>query len=134
MLKPRHLPTLLATAAALLSAVPGLHALPNVAIRLPERFRLLTGQLYDLRVEATGLTDTNATIKIFVNGNDVTASLPAPEVSTNNDTNAADLDKAWTFRATSFDVNGVQTVVAQVTDGSGSGTRTTAHRRAALRL
>lgn len=97
-------------------------AAPTVAVRLPERFRLLTNQLYDLRVEATGLTDTaSANVRILVNGNDVTASLPAPEVTTNNDANTADLDKAWTFRSTSFPTAGVQTIVAQVTDNSGTG-------------
>ena len=29
---------------------------PSVRVRLPERFRLLTKQLYDFRVEATNLT------------------------------------------------------------------------------
>ena len=112
-------------AAVTLGPTAAVQAAPTVAIRLPERFRLLTGQLYDLRVEATGLTNANAaTIRVLVDGADVTASLPTPEVTTDNDANPADNDKAWTFRATSFNAAGVHTVVAQVTDASGSGSRT----------
>jgi alkaline phosphatase len=102
-------------------------AAPTVHVRVPERFRLLTGQLYDLRVEATGLTAAdlnNTSLVIRVNGLDVTASLPAPQVTTNNDTNAADLDKAWTFRAINFPTAGIKTVVAEVTDDSGPGSQT----------
>ncbi len=125
MLKlPATISASLAAAAALLLPAASLHAAPTVAIRLPERFRLLTDQLYDLRVEATGLTDTNATLQVFVNGADVTASLPAPEVTTNNDANTSDNDKAWTYRALSFSAAGVQTVVARVTDTSGSTDKT----------
>lgn len=115
-------------AAVLVGSPSSAQAAPTVAIRLPERFRLLTGQLYDLRVEATGLADANAaTVRVLVDGADVTASLPAPEVTTNNDANSADPDKAWTFRATSFNAAGVHSVVAQVTDtanGSSGSSRT----------
>lgn len=98
-------------------------AAPAVAIRLPERFRLLTNQYFDLRVEATGLSAVNAAdIQVSVNGQPFT--LPAPEVTSNNDVNTADNDKAWIFRNVSFPVNGVQTLVATVTDASGSGART----------
>ncbi|MGI9087062.1 MAG: alkaline phosphatase [Chthoniobacterales bacterium] len=97
---------------------------PSVQIRLPERFRLLTDQLFDLRVEATGLTNpATASIQVTINGSDVTASLPAPEVTTDNDANSADGDKAWTYRAYSFPAEGVKTVVATVTDGASNGSR-----------
>ncbi len=98
---------------------------PAVQIRLPERFRVLTGQLFDLRVEATGLTNpAGASIQVSVNGTDVTASLPVPEVTTGNDANAADGDKAWTYRAYNFPAEGVQTVIATVTDGKANSSAT----------
>ena len=100
------------------------HATPTVQIRLPERFRLLEEQLFDFRVEATGLSNTNATVRVFVNGANVTSSLPNPEVTTNNDANMADNDKAWTFRAVHFDHDGIYTVVAEVRDTTGPGTNT----------
>ncbi len=98
-------------------------AAPTVAIRLPERFRLLTNQYFDLRVEATGLSSVDAAnIQVSVNGQPFT--LPAPEITSNNDVDTVDNDKAWTFRNVSFPVNGVQTLVATVTDAAGSGART----------
>ncbi len=112
----------------LASAIAQVQALPTVSIRLPERFRLLTSQLFDLRIEATGLTAANlanTTVIVKVNGVDVTAALSAPEVTTNNDTNASDLDKAWTFRSTSFPTDGIKTVEATVTDDSGAAIKTT---------
>lgn len=118
---------LFATTLAIAATVAQSHALPNVRVRLPERFRLLTGQLYDLRIEATGLTAAdinNTSIIIRVDGVDITASLPAPQVTTNNDTNAGDLDKAWTFRSTNFPIAGVKSLVAEVTDDSGIGSHT----------
>ena len=59
-------------------------ATPVVKIRLPERFRLLTDQRFDLRVEGTALTDTNAAVQIVINGVDVTGSLPVAEFTANN--------------------------------------------------
>lgn len=98
-------------------------ATPVVKIRLPERFRLLTDQRFDLRVEGTALTDTNAAVQIVINGVDVTGSLPAAEFTANNvGTNGTDV--AWTFRSYSFASNGVYSVVANVTDGSGTGSFT----------
>ncbi len=99
-------------------------AAPTVKIRLPERFRLLSDQRFDLRVEATTLADTNATVQIVINGVDVTASLPAPEITFNNDANAADPDVAWTYRSYSFPNGGVYSAVANVTDASGTGSTT----------
>ncbi|HXG94163.1 MAG TPA: hypothetical protein VNN73_17600 [Blastocatellia bacterium] len=45
---------------------------PLVMIRLPERFRVLTDQQFDLRIEASHLTSLNATIKVFLDGSDIT--------------------------------------------------------------
>jgi alkaline phosphatase len=78
------------------------HAAPAVSIRLPERFRVLTDQQFDARIEATGLADLDATIQVLLDGVDITAELPAPEVTTDNDAAPADLDKAWTFRKLSI--------------------------------
>ena len=88
----------------------------TVQIRLPERFRVLTDQQFDLRVEAGSLSNTNATLVVKLNGRVV--SLPAPEVTTNNDDAPADADKAWTFRKLSFPSEGVHTIEAVVTDAN----------------
>lgn len=93
-------------------------AAPSVSIRLPERFRLLTQQQFDFRVEATGLSDTNATVTVTVNGKRLNAL--DPEITTDNDSDPADTDKAWTYRKISFPSRGVKTIVATVTDASGS--------------
>ncbi len=94
-------------------------AAPQVAIRLPERFRLLTQQQFDLRVEATGLAATDATISISMDGKTVT--LPTPEITTDNDSDPGDSDKAWTYRKISFPHSGVKTVVVTVSDAGGQG-------------
>lgn len=95
------------------------YAVPTVQLRVPERFRLLTGQLCDLRVEGTNLTgDPNAaTVQIVVSdGTDVTAGTP-PETAINN--TLAGQDKSWTYRSRSFATAGVKTVTITVTDKSG---------------
>ena len=51
---------------------------PTVKIRLPERFRLLTDQLFDLRIEVTNLTNLEASVKVLLDGIDLTPSLGAP--------------------------------------------------------
>jgi alkaline phosphatase len=92
----------------------------SVKIVLPERFRVLSQQQFDLRIEAVGLTNLNAQLQIIVNnGNrqDALQNLGGAEVATNNDNNLATLDKAWTFRRVSFGRDGVRTLKAIVTDG-----------------
>ncbi|MGB8510639.1 MAG: alkaline phosphatase [Pyrinomonadaceae bacterium] len=98
---------------------------PVVKIVLPERFRLLTKQKFDFRIEATNLTSTNAIVKIVFRGQDVTNAIGTPEVSTNNDGNPADIDKAWTFRGVFIEQVGLPTVEVTVTDGARVGTATT---------
>ncbi len=98
------------------------YATPTVQVRLPERFRLLNDQLFDLRVEATNLTGDPNTATVTVtssDGTDLTAG-SAPEVTINNTT--AGQDKAYTYRARSFAAAGVKTDT--VTDDSGPGTAT----------
>ena len=68
-------------------------AAPTVQIRLPERFRLLTDQRFDLRVEATTLADTNATLQVLINGVDVT------EESLEKKREEDPLFPAWTERS-----------------------------------
>ena len=83
----------------------------------------MTNQYFDLRVEATGLSSVDAAnIQVTVNGQPFT--LPTPEITSDNDANTADLDKAWTYRNVSFPVAGVQTLVATVTDAAGNGAYT----------
>lgn len=89
----------------------------TVAIRLPERFRVLTDQQFDLRVEAVGVTDTNASLRVLLDGVEVTTGLPPPEVTTDNDADKATLDKAWTFRKVALSSAGVKTLQAVVSDG-----------------
>lgn len=92
----------------------------DVKIVLPERFRVLTDQLFDLRVEVAGLSSLDAQIQLAVSGNkhDGLQGLGAPEVTTNNDNNPANLDKAWTWRRVSFGREGLRTLRAIITDGA----------------
>ena len=98
---PRRLPsraTILATGALLMLVCPMMVQAQGVNIVLPERFRVLSDQLFDLRVEVTDLSSLDAQVQIVVSGNkhDGLQGIGAPEVTTNNDNNSASLDKAWT--------------------------------------
>jgi hypothetical protein len=107
---------LMLLAPAMASAQSG----PAVKIVLPERFRVLSQQQFDLRVEAVGLTNSTAQLQIIVNnGNrhDALQGVGAPEVTTNNDNDPSRMDKAWTFRRVSFGREGVRTLKAIITDG-----------------
>ena len=93
---------------------------PAIKIVLPERFRVLSQQLFDLRIEVVGLTSPSAQLQIVVNDGNKHEALQAPaapEVTTNNDNDPSTLDKAWTFRAVSFGRGGVRTLRAVITDG-----------------
>jgi alkaline phosphatase len=107
----------------LISLVPIIANAQSVKIVLPERFRVLSGQLFDLRVEVAGITSLDADIQVVVNdGNkhDALQGASGPEVTTNNDNNAAALDKAWTWRSLSFGRPGVRTLKVVITDGDNS--------------
>lgn len=95
-------------------------ATPSVRIVLPERFRVLSHQLFDLRVEFVGLTNPSARLQIIVDGNRHNAlqGMGAPEVTTDNDNDPTTMDKAWTFRRVSFGREGIRTLRAIVTDGT----------------
>ncbi|HEY1122102.1 MAG TPA: alkaline phosphatase, partial [Haloferula sp.] len=120
--KPTHAMPKLLSLACLLVASPAVLAAPSVRIALPERCRLLTRQYFDLRVEAHGLTDTNATLVLRDElGNDLISRFgPADEVTTDNDATPADFDKAWVFRAESIPTEGVKTIIAEVRDTNGT--------------
>jgi alkaline phosphatase len=104
-------------AAAQLSAVCFAQTGPAAKIRLPEKFRVLTGQLFDLRVEVTGLTNTGASLRVRLDGEDITRQLPPPEITVDNDANPADIDKAWTFRKISIQGAGDRTIQAVISTG-----------------
>ena len=106
----------------LLAAWAGpLRAEPNVAIRLPERFRILAQQRFDLRVEATRLSGPDAILTLRLARGDSTAPVPLPEVATDNDADSQDIDKSWTFRGLSLPAAGVWELEATVSDGGSMG-------------
>ena len=104
-----------AFAAMVTLLLPAVIQAQSVKIVLPERFRVLSDQLFDLRVEATGLSSLNAQIQLVVSGNAL-QNLGTPEVTNNNDNNPASLDKAWTWRSLSFGRGGLRTLKAIITD------------------
>ncbi len=90
---------------------------PVVRIRLPERFRVLTDQIFDVRVEATNVSPT-ARIKITLDGRDITTQLGVPEITDDNDADASVSDRAWTFRGYSLNRAGVRILEATIVDGT----------------
>lgn len=102
------------------SDVSPVHAAPAVRIVLPERFRVLSNQLFDLRVEFVGLTNPSAGLQIVVDSHrhDGLRGMGASEVTTDNDNDSTTMDKAWTFRRVSFGREGIRTLRAIVTDGA----------------
>jgi alkaline phosphatase len=96
-----------------------------VSIRLPERFRLLTGQQFDLRIEAIGLTHAEAGLRVVLDGTEISSTLPSPEVTNDNDADNATVDKAWTFRKVALSSAGVKTLQVIVSDGTQSATART---------
>jgi alkaline phosphatase len=110
------------TAALAVFFASPLVAAPKVDIRLPERFRVITGQKFDVRVEAADLSSLGATLALTINGFPVPGT---PEISTDNDNNAPSLDKAWTFRNVSLNSAGVWVVKATLVDGLNNGEDTT---------
>jgi alkaline phosphatase len=113
-MRPFYVMPMLALAAGTASATP------EVTIRLPERCRLLTEQRFDLRVEATGLTNGDASLTLQIPGTDLGRRLPQPEIALDQDANAADRDKSWTFRSLSFPRGGVFTLEATLKDPAGT--------------
>lgn len=111
--------TLLVAAATLAAAsIANGKAQPTVRIVLPERFRVLTNQYFDLRVEAENLSSPNARIVVNVEGDakDGFHVAGATEEAADNDANAATNDRAVTFRKAYFNRPGPRTIFATVID------------------
>ncbi|MEP6903287.1 MAG: alkaline phosphatase, partial [Actinomycetota bacterium] len=94
-------------------------SVPNVRIVLPERFRALTNQWFDLRIEAENLSSPTARVVVNIesDGKEVLNYAGALEQTSDNDVNSATLDKAWTYRKTYFSTPGIKTIFAYVIDG-----------------
>lgn len=93
---------------------------PNIRIVLPERFRVLTNQYFDLRVEAEGLQSPTARMFVevsSVNPKEFLRTDGATETSSDNDADTTTLDKATTYRKSYFSTPGIKTVTAIVIDG-----------------
>ncbi len=125
-MKNRKITKLTAAVFLLLSAIVGAaesataQTTPTVRIVLPERFRVITNQYFDLRVEAEGISRSTARVLINVEDEGEKESLNfagAAEITNNNDNNSSSLDKAWTYRRASFSTPGIKTIYALVIDG-----------------
>ena len=96
---------------------------PTVRIVLPERFRVLTNQFFDLRVEVENHTSPQVSVQIVVeteNGTEHLNFAGALEDTTNNDNNPNGLDRAMTYRRVSFTTPGIKTIRVSVLDGNNS--------------
>lgn len=92
---------------------------PNVRIVLPERFRVLTDQFFDLRVEAENLSSSRARVSVNIEG-DKEQSINFSgqlETTSDNDASATNIDKAWTYRKASFSTPGIKTIYVTINDG-----------------
>jgi alkaline phosphatase len=94
---------------------------PTIRIVLPERFRVLTNQFFDLRVEAESLGSTRARPQITVfneSGQRENLNFAGTvENTSDNDNNPNNIDRAFTYRKMSFATPGIKTIQAVVTDG-----------------
>ena len=93
---------------------------PTVRIVVPERFRVLTDQYFDLRVEAENLASNTARVVVSVQTDAGTENFNfagGVESSANNDANATNIDKAWVYRKASFPTAGIKTIFATIYDG-----------------
>ncbi|MEJ7700695.1 MAG: hypothetical protein WKF71_13760 [Pyrinomonadaceae bacterium] len=94
---------------------------PTVRIVLPERFRLLTGQYFDLRIEAENVASLTGRMQINIeneNGRRESFNVTGnTEITSNNDNNANTTDRAFTYRRVSFNTPGIKTIQATLSDG-----------------
>ena len=93
---------------------------PRVRIDLPERFRVLNNQYFDLRIEVEGLSNSRSRLTVLVenaNGTETLNYEGAVEITGNNDNNPNTNDRAWTYRKVSFNSAGLKTIRAVITDG-----------------
>lgn len=94
---------------------------PTVRIVLPERFRVLTDQYFDLRIEVEGYASPTARLNVSVesDGQEEPLSFAGQlEVTSDNDANSNNKDKAWTYRKANFNSPGVKTIFVTVVDGT----------------
>lgn len=107
---------------------------PTVRIVIPERFRVLTDQYFDLRVEVEGLSNSKARILLTIEEDGRQEPIRyagALEITTDNDANPSTLDRAFTYRKASFTTPGIKTIFATVIDGRrtyGVGTQVSVQR------
>ncbi len=94
-------------------------AVPTVRIILPERFRALTNQWFDFRVEAENLSSPSARVVIDVeSGNKEGFNFAGQlEQTSDNDASTTNIDRAWTYRKAYFATPGTKTIYAYVIDG-----------------
>jgi alkaline phosphatase len=94
-------------------------SVPTVRIVLPERFRALTNQWFDLRIEAENISSPTARVNISIqsDGKEDLAFSGQLEQTSDNDANSTTLDKAWTYRKAYFTTPGIKTIYAYVVDG-----------------
>ncbi len=93
---------------------------PRVRINLPERFRVLTNQYFDLRIEIDGISNARSRITVSVEGENGAENLVyqgSVEQTENNDNNPNSNDRAYTYRKMSFDTPGLKNIRAVITDG-----------------
>ena len=94
---------------------------PTVRIVVPERFRVLTNQYFDLRIEAENLASVRARLRVSVqneNGQSEPVNYGGPyEISSDNDANPNNIDRAYTYRKMSFTTPGLKTIEAIINDG-----------------
>ncbi len=94
---------------------------PTIRIVLPERFRVLTNQYFDLRVEAENLASSRIKPQITIlneNGDRETINNAGQyEFSADNDNNPNNIDRAYTYRKVSFATPGIKTIQAVFSDG-----------------
>ncbi len=93
---------------------------PTVRIVVPERFRVLTNQYFDLRIEAENLASAHARLQVTVlneNGQSEPVTYAGPLETTNdNDANPNNVDRAYTYRKMSFTTPGIKTIQAIIVD------------------
>ncbi len=94
-------------------------SVPNVRVILPERFRVLTNQWFDLRIEAENLSSPTARVVVDIDGDnkEVLNFAGALEETSDNDSNSSTLDKAWTYRKAYFATPGIKTIYVYIVDG-----------------
>ncbi|MEO8071803.1 MAG: alkaline phosphatase [Acidobacteriota bacterium] len=94
---------------------------PTIRIVVPERFRVLTDQFFDLRIEAENLGSSRVRPQITVydeNGKQELINYAGQyEVTSDNDNNPNNIDRAYTYRKMSFSKPGIKTIQVVVADG-----------------